>query len=158
MPPLPNETLAERAHKECAAALQKLFTAPVFTSPVSESCEWSPLLRRHFYKKSFVVWHEFDTVEIAVADDGRIASFRDKRRAEPKTPPELVPLSRKDVLAIAATTGCLGPGAAIDHMATGPKNMLVAVVTQQDKGFPACLAVTINPEARQVAAFDVIKF
>ena len=73
-------------------------------------------------------------------------------------PPELVPLTRKEVLEIAGMSGLLGPDAAIHHMAAGLKNMLVAVVSQPSSAqFPAVIEFTINPEARQIAAFTVIK-
>lgn len=154
----PREQLNERAKTQCTNAMQLLLDAPTFLTEEDESSEWSPILRRNIFEQTFVVWHACNAIECRVDAEGRVVSFLDRKRSEPETPPELTPLKREEVLQIAATSGWVGPDAEVDHMIPGLKNMLTAVITQEQPGMPSSIAFTINPAARHVAAFSVIKF
>ena len=89
---------------------------------------------------------------------GRVVAFRDVNRAEPKSPPALVPLEKDEALAIAATGGWVGPNATLESLTVGLKNMMVATVTQAAGGFPSYVEYIINPDARHLVSFRVIKF
>jgi hypothetical protein len=139
--------------------MKELLDAPTqLTVEDEEPAEWDPLIQRHLYEKTFAVWNPCDALELTVDAAGRVVAFRDRNRAEPKTPPALGPLEDEEVLKIAGTSGWVGPGATLDSSSIGLMNMLVATVTQSREGFPACVEYTLNPDARHLVSFKVIKF
>lgn len=156
---LPVDQLEARARKHCQVAMKELLDAPTeLTSVDDEPVEWNPILRRHVFEKTLAVWNPCDSIELTLDPAGRVVAFRDVNRAEPKSPPALVPLESAEALTIAGTSGWVGPRARVDHLAIGLKNMLVVTVTQDQAGLPACVEYTINPDVRHLVSFKVIKF
>ncbi|NJN05818.1 MAG: hypothetical protein HC814_04825 [Rhodobacteraceae bacterium] len=106
---LPTDQLDNRAKRHCELAMTELLDAPTqLTSEEDAATEWDPLLQRHIHEHTFAVWNPCDKIELELDAAGRVVVFRDVNRAEPKSPPALVPLEKDEALAIAATEGGSG--------------------------------------------------
>lgn len=156
---LPADQLDIRAKRHCEAAMKELLDAPIqVTSEDDATTEWDPILQRNLHEHTFAVWNPCDKIELELDAAGRVVAFRDVNRAEPKSPPVLVPLEKDEALSIAATGGWVGPKATLDSLTVGLKNMMVATVTQSASGLPSYVEYIINPDARHLVSFRVIKF
>ena len=155
MPKLNEEVLREKARAHCTQAMKDLVRAELRVEPGASSIAWDSFRQRHVFSETFTVWREFDEVEMLVAPDGRILSFRDRNRLAPGGNPPSLPLTKTELLAIAGTTGQVSAGAAIVRTLPKGGNLMDISVYQTEAGFPTSVDYTINLGTRQVAVFTV---
>lgn len=155
MTTLPEDKLREIATADASQRLKSVFTKAEFTLAQSSArTEWDPTLRRHIFHSTIQAWRDFDQIEFVVSPEGRVKLFRDKNRLEPRGPAE-PPLTSADLLAIAATTGEVGPTARIEVTPT-PAPLVTFTVRQSQPGMPIRIRFIVNAGLRQVAAMEVL--
>lgn len=157
MPLIPEARLRERAREECLQAMSSLLHAELSVESGASQVAWDPNLKRTVFEQSFVVWREYDEVEILVSSKGAILSFRDRNRFKGMETVELQPLASPEILEIAGATGLLGELARVDRAYFDEERMLVAVVSQSEPDLPSRIKFSINVVHRQVAAFRVLR-
>ncbi|HRJ49575.1 MAG: hypothetical protein KF787_13835 [Phycisphaeraceae bacterium] len=152
---LPEELLKEKAFKDAAERLTATFTKAQLTCEQGPfRTEWDPILRRHVFHSTVTAWRDFDDIEFIVSPEGRVVLFRDANRLEPKGPAD-PPLTSADLLAIAATTGEVGPAARIETLPP-PGPLMTFTLRQAQAGLPSRIRFVVNASLRQVAAMEVL--
>lgn len=156
MPLLSETVLRQKAQIQCGEQMTNLLNAELEIIPGASSLNWDPSFRRHVFEQQILVWREFDDIEVLVSPDGKIRSFKDANRLKPVEGAPIPRLTDEEIIQISSTTGLIGEWPELQSSRLGPERMLNVIILQDEDGFPARLSVSINPNLRQVAAFEVL--
>lgn len=155
MAKMSDDKLRELAKQRCEEAVAELFEGEYVVDSGEGATAWDPMLQRHVYSESLSVWREFNAIEVVTTPEGKLVSFRDPSRFLGEEAPPAPKLGDEQIVAIARTTGLLGPSAVLLRRDAGKDQMISADITQVEPGMPSDVSVTINPVLGQVAAFRV---
>lgn len=157
MPLLPEDRLRHIAQERVTAHMSSLVKAELQIVPGKAERQWDPTLRRHIFSQQFTVRRDFDEIEVTVGPEGNILAFRDNNRFTGLERAEFQLLSNEEALNIARITGMVSERARVEHSERSDNQILLLRIVQDDLDYPNRVLFSINPNTRQVAAFNVLE-
>lgn len=151
---LDSATLQKKARSEAQRLFDDLLKGTVRLQPIAQETSWDGLLKRHVHVERMAAWHQFNEVEIAVDDQGRILHFNDPKRFEGAAWRKL---SEAEILQICSTTGLIGKRVESVDQSKTDDEMLAVEVKQRHHRLPSAIHFLINCSTAKVAALRVLK-
>jgi hypothetical protein len=136
--------------EHCDELMRKLIAGHTSYRERRAKLEWDPALQRFVHRERMEVWRDMGEVHVDLAADGSIVRFRDEARLSDGRFKRLDP---DQLRAVAMTTGLVAADAVIEDVQPG--DLYRFRVRQHHLGLPDVIDFAVNPQRRQVAAFEV---